>query len=247
MKIDWKLVVAIVALLIAILSFFGGGVWRTSDVVFDIRAVEIPLSDALRNYIEHALAAAPSDSIAVKKNNESVPTSPRLPSGRLPDKLLYVNIRNVGHVPSGTIKVRIVVPGQIADKAIEDAGSAFGPISELKELDSSAEISFVCQNLTNSPQAKIKVALWYQQNRSGAPSVDIQDTAAGVAREVPSVDAARFYLLEAMSSDTATSSFGVTLAISAFLGSLWLIGVVERRRKAKLLASKVTNEVKTGN
>ncbi|MGC2831568.1 MAG: hypothetical protein WB994_18170 [Candidatus Acidiferrum sp.] len=246
MKIDWKLVVAVVALLIAILGFFGGGVWRTSDVVFDIRAVEIPLSDALRKYIEHALASAPSDSIAVNKNNESVATSPRLPSGRLPDKLLYVNIRNVGHVPSGTIKVRIVVPGQIADKAIEDAGSAFGPISELKELDSSAEISFACQNLTNSSQAQIKVALWYQQNRSGAPSVDIQDTAAGVAREVPSVDAARFYLLEAMSSETATTIFGVTLALFASVGS-WLLMSAQHRRLKRRLASKVTNEVKTGN
>ena len=35
MKIDWKLVVAIVALVIVILGFFGGGLWRTSDVVYD--------------------------------------------------------------------------------------------------------------------------------------------------------------------------------------------------------------------
>jgi hypothetical protein len=246
MKIDWKLVVAIVALLIAILGFFGGGVWRTSDVVFDIRAVEIPLSDALRKYIEHALSATSSDSVTVKKNNETVAKSPRLPSGRLPDKLLYVNIRNVGHVPSGTIKVRVVVPGEIADKAIEDAGSAFGPISQLKESDPSGEIFFACQNLTNSPTARIKVALWYQQNRSGAPSVDIQDTAAGVAREVPAVDAARFYLLEAMSSETATTTFTVILVLFATVGS-WLLMDAQRKRLKRRLAVKITDEVKTGN
>src|SRR4029077_8321235 len=133
-------------------------------------------------------------------------------STRLPDKLLYVNIRNVGHVPSGVIKVRVAVPGEIADKAIEDAGSAFGPVGELKEIDSSGEISFECQNLMNSPHAKIKLALWYQQNHPGEPSVDIQDTEAGGARVVPSVDAARFYLLEIMSSDTSSTVFGVTLA-----------------------------------
>lgn len=240
MKVDWKLVVAIAALSIATIGFFGGGVWRTSDIVFDIRAVEIPLSDSLRKYIEHALAAASSDSVMAKKNDKGVATSPRLPSARLPDKLLYVNIRNVGHVPSSTIKVRVVVPGEIADKTVEDAGSAFGPVGELKEMDSSGEVSFVCQNLTNAPHAKIKVALWYQQNHAGAPSVDIQDTAAGVAREVPSVDAARFYLLEAISSDTASTIFGVTIAALASGVSWWLMALVARKRKAP--ASKVANE-----
>ena len=43
-KMDWKLVVAVVALLVAI---FAGTFWRRADVVFDERAVEIPLSDAL--------------------------------------------------------------------------------------------------------------------------------------------------------------------------------------------------------
>ena len=190
MKIDWRLVVAIVALIVAILGFFGGSWWRTSDVVYDKRAVEIPLSDSLRTYIEHALTAVPSDSIAIKKNRQEVASSsPRI--NKLPDKLLYVNIRNVGHVPSATIKVRIVLPGQIADKSITDAGSAYGMVSQLKE--SAGEVAFDCQNLSNHTDARIKVALWYQENRSGTPTVDIQDTTAGMSREVGSVDTARFY------------------------------------------------------
>ena len=75
MKIDWRLVVAIVALIVAILGFFGGSWWRTSDVVYDKRAVEIPLSDSLRTYIEHALTAVPSDSIAIKKKQEVASSS----------------------------------------------------------------------------------------------------------------------------------------------------------------------------
>jgi len=192
MKIDWRLVVAIVALIVAILSFVGGSWWRTSDVVFDKRAVEIPLSDSLRTYIEHALAAAPSDSIAIKKNGQEVASSrPRI--NKLPDKLLYVNIRNVGHVPSATVKVRIALPGQIADKSVSDAGSAYGMVGNLNQSDSTGELSFECQNLSNHPDARIKVALWYQANRPGTPIVDIQDTAAGMSREVGSVDTARFY------------------------------------------------------
>lgn len=72
------------------MGFFGGSWWRTSDVVYDKRAVEIPLSDSLRTYIEHALTAVPSDSIAIKKNGQEVASSrPRI--NKLPDKLLYVN------------------------------------------------------------------------------------------------------------------------------------------------------------
>jgi hypothetical protein len=242
MKIDWRLVVAIVALLIAIFGFFGGGIWRTSDVVFDKRAVEIPLSDSLRNYIGHALAAANSDSIAVAKNGKQVRSSPQLPNATLPDKLLYVNIRNVGHVPSATIKVRVALPGPIADKAIEDAGSAFGRVSALNESDSSGELSFECQNLSNQPQARIKIALWYQQSRSGAPTVDIQDTGAGVAREVASTETARFYLWEVMSSDTAGTTIGALAATFAFVSLLWLPSFLKRKQKSSDSKIPLPNE-----
>jgi hypothetical protein len=51
-RIDWRLTVAIIAI---ILTFFAGSIWRRADVVFDSRAVEIPLSDPLRKSIERAL------------------------------------------------------------------------------------------------------------------------------------------------------------------------------------------------
>src|SRR5258708_28740185 len=158
MKIDWRLVVAIVALIVAILSFFGGSWWRTSDVVFDKRAVEIPLSDSLRTYIEHALAAAPSDSIAIKKNGQEVASSRRR-INKLPDKLLYVNIRNVGHVPSATVKVRISLSGQIADKSVSDAGSAYGMVGTLNHSDFTGELSFTCQSQTTHPYTRIQILL----------------------------------------------------------------------------------------
>jgi integrase len=44
-KIDWRLATAIIAI---ILAFLAGSIWRRADVVFDERAVEIPLSDPLR-------------------------------------------------------------------------------------------------------------------------------------------------------------------------------------------------------
>lgn len=232
MRIDWRLVVAIIALGIAILSFFGGSLWRTSDVVYDQRAVEIPLSDSLRSYIQHALTAAPSDSIKVQNNGKEVSVSPHLLT-TLPDKLLYVNIRNVGHVPSATIKVRIVLPGQIADKSISDAGSAFGKVTQLNESDSTGELSFDCQNLSNHPQARIRIALWYQAGRPGTPSVEIQDTTAGMARQVPSIEAARFYWLEVMSSEPVSTIMAILLGLLAFVGTFWLLRATDKRREKR--------------
>jgi hypothetical protein len=104
-KPDWKLIIAIVALII---SIFAGAFWRRADVVFDKRSVEIPLSDQLRRSIEDAFAQAHSDSIRVAKNGQLTASSPHLPSGKLPDKLLYVDLRNVGHVPSLRIKARML-------------------------------------------------------------------------------------------------------------------------------------------
>jgi len=222
--IDWKLIVAVVALFI---SVFAGSFWRTPDIVFDKRAVEIPLSDPLRKTIEDALKNAHSDSIAIRKNNEQISSSPHLPSAKLPDKLLYVDLRNVGHVPSTRIKVRIAVPGEIADKDVLDAGPAFGAISQLAESDAAGELSFECQNLANHPQAKLKIALWYQQTKSGSPTVDIQDISVGPAREVSSIETARFYWWEWLSHLT-----GPLTALAAFLASILTL-FLERKIKRK--------------
>lgn len=222
-KIDWKLIVAIAAL---ILSIFAGTLWRIPDVVFDKRAVEIPLSDPLRKSIEDALASAHSDSVSVLKNKKELHSSPHLPSTKLPDKLLYVDLRNVGHVPSIRIKVRLVVPGQIADKDIADAGSAYGSISQLTESNSTGELSFECQNLANHPQARIKIALWYQQTKSGSPSVEIQDTSIGPAREVSSIEDARFYWWEWSEEYVAPVA-----ALASFPAILIMIGVLNHRRR----------------
>jgi hypothetical protein len=110
-KLDWKLIVAIIALAASIISILGGSFWRRADVVFDKRSVEIPLSDSLRKIIEEAL----SRPLATKNGSQfqvTVPTEQgtakippnaymwlRLPSAKLPDQLLYINLRNVGHVP----------------------------------------------------------------------------------------------------------------------------------------------------
>lgn len=48
----------------------------------------------------------------------------------------------------------------------------------------------------NDPTARINVAVWYEQTLSSSPSVQIQDTSEGPAREVAAVDTARFYLWE---------------------------------------------------
>jgi len=227
-KIDWKLIVAIVAL---IASIFAGTFWRTPDIVFDKRAAEIPLSDPLRKTIEDALASAHSDSVSVLKNGKERHSSPHLPSTKLPDKLLYVDVRNVGHVPSARIKVRIVVPGEIADKDVADAGSAFGSISQLMESNSTGELSFECQNLANHPQARIKIALWYQQTKPGSPSVEIQDTLTGPAREVGSVEDARFYWLEWLEEYVAPVA-----ALLGFVASFFLIGVLNHNLKKRSLS-----------
>jgi hypothetical protein len=191
-KIDLRVIIPLIGLVAAI---FAGSLWRRSDVVFDSRAVEIPLSDSMRRSIEGALAgvASRSDSVGIAKNGQPVSSSPHLPSTKLPDKLLYVNIRNMGHVPSSKIKVHIAVPGEIADKDLRDAGSAFGTIDQIASADSSGELSFECLNLANDPRAKIRIALWYQRTKSDTPSIEIQDTSEGPAREVGSIETARFY------------------------------------------------------
>jgi hypothetical protein len=152
----------------------------------------------------------------------------RLPSAKLPDQLLYINLRNVGHVPSPTIKVRIVVPGQIADKLITDAGSAFGRVDQVNESDSTGELSFLCQNLANDPGARIKVALWYQRSGQGLPSVQIQDTSEGPAREVGSIDTARFYWWEW--SERWTGFVGLFSAVLGFVLSSLLVSMHRRKR-----------------
>jgi hypothetical protein len=229
-KIDWKLVVAIIALLVAI---FAGIFWHRADVIFDHRAVEIPLSEPLRRNIENALASGLklSDSVSVLVNGKPAGSSPTLPSTKLPDKLLYVNIRNVGHVPSGRIKTRIVIPGEIADMQLTDAGSAFGSIDQRTESDTQGEVSFECSNLANHPQARIKVALWYQQTKSGTPLIEIQDTTLGPARDVGSVDTASFYWWD-WSAGTAkiVSTVLSTLAVTAMLLFEYLFSHRKRSR-----------------
>ena len=213
--IDWKLITAIAALTVAIVGVFGGALWRRADVVFDKRAVEIPLSDALRKSIEDALVSGHSDSLTIYKNGREVGSSPHLPSAKLPDKLLYVDLKNVGHVPSAKIIVRLVVPGEIADKDVSDAGRALGPVSQVTESDADGELSFECQNLADDPQAKIKISLWYQQTRSGSPSVQIEDTSEGPAREVSAVDVAQFYWWERAKNLTVPLT-----AMAGLLGSV---------------------------
>ena len=189
-RIDWRLIVAIVALVI---SVFAGSFWRVPDIVFDKRPVEIPLSDPLREAINQALAANHPDSLAVAKNGVPVSSSAHLPSMTLPDKLLYVDVRNVGHVPSSKVKVHIVVPGPIADKQISDAGAAFGPTSGLVESGADGDMAFEIDNLANDQRARVSVAIWYQQTKVGTPTVEVQDIASGPAREVAAVSSASFY------------------------------------------------------
>jgi len=192
---------------------FAGVFWRRPDIVYDQRAVEIPLSEPLRKNIEDALSRArtPSDSVSVQINGQRVGSSPLLPSTKLPDRLLYVNIRNVGHIPSGRLRTRIVVPGEIADKDVTDAGSAFGSIDKRADSDSKGELSFECPNLANHQQARIKVALWYQQTKPGVPSVEIQDTSLGPAREVGSIETARFYWWDWLSERPVIFVYSSTL------------------------------------
>jgi hypothetical protein len=109
--------------------------WQKPDTVFDRRAVEIPLSDEIRRRFEEALSPQRIVEKSAKKYSVTEIDLPR----KLPDKLLYVNIRDVGDVPSSGIKVEIVVPGTIQDKEIKDAGPAFGHIN--KQTSSDSEIS----------------------------------------------------------------------------------------------------------
>ena len=66
------------------------------------------------------------------------------------------------------------------------------------------------------------MAIWYQQTSSGSPSVQIQDTSEGPAREVASADAARFYWWE------WSDWLPLIAAFAAGLGALFVF-LLERR------------------
>ncbi|MGD0570379.1 MAG: hypothetical protein ABSA78_18405 [Candidatus Sulfotelmatobacter sp.] len=224
-KRDWPLILGLATVGITLLGLLPAYFifWHRSDVVFDKRAVEIPLSGPLRKTIESALSQSShkSDSISVTKNGLPLPRdASQLPSTTLPDRLLYVNIRNVGKIPSSLIKVQIRVPGIIADRDVSGGGPVLGDITA--QQNTSNGVYFECPNLANADGARLKVALWYQQTDSYTPSVQIIETAEGPSREVGSVETASFYLL-----DLATHRLWIwALEIVAFLVlpiQLWLL------------------------
>jgi hypothetical protein len=196
---DWPLLVGLATTGVALLGLLPAYFifWHRSDVVFDKRAVEIPLSGPLRKTIEDALSSAGPifDSIPAKKSVAAAADgTSQLPSKRLPDRLLYVNIRNVGKIPSSLIKVQILVPGLIADKDVTGAGSVLGDITGQKSIENG--VYFECPNLANDAAAELKVAIWYQQTSDYVPSVQVMETTEGPSREVGSVDTAGFYLID---------------------------------------------------
>lgn len=242
-KRDWPLILGIVTVGVTVIGLLPAYFifWHRSDVVFDKRAVEIPLSAPLRKTIEGALANAgrTADRVAVAKNGVEVPAAPsQLPSAKLPDRLLYVNVRNLGKIPSSLIKVQIRVPGIIADKDVSGAGPVLGDISA--QRNSGDGIYFECPNLANEGAARLKVAIWYQQTDSYSPSVEVLETAEGPAREVGSVDTAGFYIF-----DVPSHHWWVVLLVSLPIWLLlnWLIEYLLRgdlvRRLLRLLSDRL--------
>ena len=197
-KRDWPLLLSLATIGITLVGLLPAYFifWHRSDVVFDKRAVEIPLSEPLRRAIEDALASSGriSDSVTVSKNGTKVNALSRLSTPKVPDSLLYVNIRNVGKIPSASVRVQIVVPGLIADRDVSGAGPVLGDVTQLRDSDDG--IYFECPNLANRNDARFKLAVWYQKTKSDAPSVQVLETAEGPAREVGSVDTAAFYLMD---------------------------------------------------
>jgi hypothetical protein len=228
-KRDWAVVVGFATLVAAVLALLPGYFifWHRSDVVFDQRALEIPLSEPLRKTIESALALASNgtDCVSVSRNGQPVTDTCALPGTKLPDKLLYVNVRNVGKIPSALIRVRVSVPGVIADKDVGGAGPVMGDVTQLKV--GSDSIYFECPNLADEPHASLRIAIWYQQTGPGSPSVQVLESSEGPAREVGSVDTAGFYLLSL--GDRHPFLAGVLAFLPSFLGFCFGLFVLSKQ------------------
>lgn len=106
--------------------------------------------------------------------------------------------------------------------------------------ESAGEISFECQNLSNHPDARIKLALWYQANRPGTPTVDVQDTAAGMSREVGSVETARFYWWDYL-TPLRIALFLLTGLLMLALGVFYVTRPTEAERR-KMIAPETQQE-----
>jgi hypothetical protein len=226
---DWPLILGLATVGIALLGLLPAYFifWHRSDVVFDKRAVEIPLSGPLRKTIEKALSTAgrTSDSVSVAKNGtEQANSNSQLPSAKLPDRLLYVNVRNVGKIPSSLIKVQIQVPGLVADKDVEGPGPVLGDVVDQKNSENG--VYFECPNLADDKAAKLKVSIWYQQTGVDPPSVQVMEMTEGPSREVGSVDTASFYLVDVPSRRWFI--WGISLPIGFALG--WFIGEIGKLR-----------------
>ncbi len=217
LKINWPVIIGFATLVLAALGLIPAYFvfWHKPDTVFDERAVEIPLSEEMRERFDEALTHAPWQK-AVENTPQEYPVTafPRT----LPDKLLYVNIRDVGHVPSSRIRVEIIVPGTIQDKEIKDAGPAFGRIGQ--HTISDREISFECQHLSDQEQAKLGVAVCYTQKSPGPPTVQIEDS-EGPAREVGSIETAHFSFYPLGAFGSLIFSF-LGVAIAGFVNG-WMI------------------------
>src|SRR5713226_5917797 len=136
----WPFWLAVGTLVLTIVGLFPGYFifWHKSDLVYDKRAVEIPLSETLRKQLSQ-----PHTELENRKQGFAI----NFKSVTLPDKLFYVNIRNVGHVPTSDIRIRLQVPGTIADKELKGAGPVLGDLRNVRATEN--EIYFDCPSLAN--------------------------------------------------------------------------------------------------
>jgi hypothetical protein len=111
-----------------------------------------------------------------------IPLPKDLP-GQLPDRVVFVEVENIGRRPSIDLEGTVGVNGDLIEYEVKGPNPAYGEISQSR---TGTQVSFACKRLA-SGSFPIKITAWYRA-ASSDPDIGVSDS-LGAARRVVSIAA----------------------------------------------------------